>query len=139
MSKSHRFTTLALVTCLLSMPTFAIAQDADPCVQAPRKAGGLSRLFSAAKRAGLGDMLVSNAGGMLGSGRNSQLIGAVAKTALEAADNGHADTGAVAGAVGDAVGKPREAQMAGALIGGLAQPSDDASQPGDRAVRCARG
>jgi hypothetical protein len=77
---------------------------------------------------------------LLGSGRDSALIGAVAKTALDAADDGHPDAAAAAGAVGDAMGKPRQGEIAALLIGGVARPADDADAMANApTVRCTSG
>ena len=47
---------------------------------------GLSGLLSAARRAGVGDMLNNRmGGGMFGNGKGSQIAGAIAGTAIEAA------------------------------------------------------
>ena len=68
----------------------ADASTACPA-EKPKKRGGLKGLLSAAKRAGVSQMLVGQAG-MLGNGRGGQIASAVAGTAIEAAatDTGQA-------------------------------------------------
>jgi hypothetical protein len=97
--------------------------------QQPRKKKGfgLGGLISAARRAGVGDMLTGRAGNMLGSGKGSQIFGAVAGTALNAAESGRADASSLTGAVSGLAGPGRAGQVAGAVTGMVAEAAAGAS------------
>jgi hypothetical protein len=122
----------AAAAALLAGATPAAAQpaqgqdNAPTCAaQQPKKKIGfaLGGLISAAKRAGVGDMLTGRAGNMLGSGKGSQIFGAVAGTALNAAENGRVDPSSLAGAAGSG----RAGQIAGAVTGMVAEAAAGAS------------
>ncbi len=99
---------------------------------AKKKGPGLGGLLGAAKRAGLGDMLtgqMGQGGALLGSGKNSQIFGAVAGTALQAVETGPGSSSAgLPNALGGLGGQSRKAQVAGALTGMAVQAAQSAAQ-----------
>ena len=99
---------------------------ACPAPKPAKKGFGLGGLLSAARQAGVGNMLGN---GMLGGGKGGQIMGAVAGTAVQAAETGHVDAGSLAGSVG-AQGKG--GQIAGAVAGTaakMAQGAGSAASP----------
>ena len=122
----HAATATAAAAAMLAAAMPAAAQPAQgqdqsaACTaQQPKKKKGfgLGGLISAAKRAGVGDMLTGRAGNMLGSGKGSQIFGAFAGTALNAAENGRVDPSSLAAAAGSG----RAGQIAGAVTGMVAE------------------
>jgi len=123
----------AAAAAMLAGPVPAAAQPAQGQDNAPacaaqqpkkkKKGFGLGGLISAARRAGVGDMLTGRAGNMLGSGKGSQIFGAVAGTALNAAENGRVDPSSLAGAAGSG----RAGQIAGAVTGMVDEAAAGAS------------
>jgi len=88
-----RGATAAVLICSLMPPAHAQARldagaaPAECRVAKPKKHPfGLGGLLSAARRAGVGDMLNNRmGGGMFGNGKGGQIAGAIAGTAVEAA------------------------------------------------------
>ena len=66
----------------------AQTQSECPAAKPKKRAFGLGGLLSAARRAGVGDMLNNRmGGGMLGNGKGGQIASALAGTAVEAASS----------------------------------------------------
>jgi len=85
----------AVLMCSLTPAAHAQTQAATGPVPAECRAPkpkkhpfGLGGLLSAARRAGVGDMLTNRMGGnMFGNGKGGQIAGAIAGTAVEAASS----------------------------------------------------
>jgi hypothetical protein len=85
----------AILICSLTPAAHAQAQPGDGRASAECRAAkpkkhpfGLGGLLSAARRAGVGDMLNNRmGGGMFGHGKGGQIAGALAGTAVEAASS----------------------------------------------------
>jgi hypothetical protein len=130
---------VALVAGSFGSVQSAAAQSPGPgCASAPvaKKAlRGFGRLVAAAHRAGVTDMLASNAGGILGYGEGGQLAGAVAGAAVAAADAAAAKT--VMMGAGSAVSEGARAAQVASAVTGVAREFDAgaAGQPSAEAGR----
>jgi hypothetical protein len=87
--------TAAILICSLTPAAYAQTQAGTGAAPAECRAPkpkkhpfGLGGLLSAARRAGVGDMLTNRMGGnMFGNGKGGQIAGAIAGTAVEAASS----------------------------------------------------
>lgn len=116
----RKIMTLAAIVAASTMSLAAHAQETKPEAQcaAPKakKKGGLGGLFAAARRAGLGDMLVGRAGNMMGSSRGAQIAGGVAGAALNSVETSESSRDA-GGALSALAGSGGSGQLAAAATG----------------------
>jgi hypothetical protein len=123
----------ATLVCALPASPAAAADSCAVAEAAPKpkkkKGFGLGGILKAANQAGVGNML--GYGNMLGSGRMGQVAGAIAGTAVNAAD-GSASAQGSASHIGGLMGGHRVAQVAGAVTGTAANLARSAPGGGER-------
>ncbi|HZF41969.1 MAG TPA: hypothetical protein VEZ48_01000 [Sphingomonadaceae bacterium] len=142
------FSTAAIAALLYSLnPAPASATQGAGCATgtevqaAPKKKKrgfGFGGLLKAANSAGVGNLL--GGGGLLGNGTAGQIAGAVAGTAVSAANGEGGSALGLMGQVSGLAGSDRVAQVAGAVTGTamqLAQSAPKAKEGADRAAPAA--
>ena len=123
----------ATLVCALPATPAAAAESCAVAEAAPKpkkkKGFGFGSILKAANQAGVGNMLT---GGMLGSGKMGQVAGAVAGTAVNAADGDTSGAPGMMGHIGGLMGGNRAAQVAGAVTGTAANLARSAPHNGER-------